>query len=86
MILKKKHAVSVISSILLQIYEDRRHRFPERFDEFAYEIAKRLYAQFKVIEGNPIIFEKNADMPETMPLKIINHFELVEHREHSGYN
>ena len=85
MILQKKHAVKVLTAILIQVFTDHGHKFPAKFEDFALEIAKRLYAQFKVIEGNPIVFEKNADLPEIQEnLKIINRFELVENRLHVG--
>ncbi len=84
MILKKQHAVKTFSGILLQIFTDKGNKFPDSFDEFAYEIAKRLWQQFKLIEGNQVVYEKAVEQPEIMPLKITNTFELVDHKVHAS--
>lgn len=78
--LEKKHAVKVITDILVDIYESEdytQYCFPERFEDFGYEIVKRLYNRFKYIEGNPIIFERTMGL-DALPIKMNNSFELVE--------
>ena len=75
--LQKQHAVKVMTDILVEIYEENKYDFPEKFEEFGYEVAKKLYSRFKYIEGNPVIFEKTMGL-DALPLKINNSFELVE--------
>jgi len=78
--LQKKHAVKIFTDILVDIYqkdEIKDYGFPEKFEDFAYEIANRLYKRFGYIEGNPIIFEKTMGL-DALPIQMNNSFELVD--------
>lgn len=87
MILQKKHAVKVLTAILIQVFTDHGHKFPAKFEDFALEIAKRLWAQFKIIEGNQVIFERYIDQEDNidqLTLKVRHQFELSENKVHIG--
>lgn len=76
--LEKKIAIVTFANIFYQIFIENGQAYPDSFDKMGSEFAKKLYKEFKSIEGNQVMFDKMKDLSAQPALEIMNEIELID--------
>jgi hypothetical protein len=69
-----------MANILYSVFQENCYDYPQSFDDFGRQVAEKLYTQFKFMQGNTMVFNKQKNKAESV---FKNYVECVANTEQS---